>query len=140
MMMSLSSICQTGLTQPNKKKYPAKVIIGKDTVVAITFQQLDSINGTKVKLNGCTELRDSLISKTNLQDKEIEGLNSVISLLEDDVVLADSIITIKDTLITLEQKKVKEKEKIIKKQKVVNKIWKGVTAGLAAIVIFLIVT
>lgn len=59
--MTKLSISQTG--------YPKKVIIGKDTVCAVTVAQLDSINSTYVDLDECRELTDSLNSQIKNQDK-----------------------------------------------------------------------
>ena len=70
--MTKLSISQTG--------YPKKVIIGKDTVCAVTIAQLDTINSTYVDLDECRELTDSLKSEIKNQDtrskKQTEALDN----------------------------------------------------------------
>ena len=43
--------------------YPKKIIIGKDTLTAFTFEQIKQINLVKFNLDECKQIQDSLFKK-----------------------------------------------------------------------------
>lgn len=111
--------------------YPRKIIIGKDTVIAISVQQMKDINIAYLSLQECQDINsqyraylDSANTALSVQDTIIYNLQSKISLYK-------IAVTDRDTVIVRQQQQIASDKKEIKRLKV----HKGILAIVDAILI-----
>lgn len=111
--------------------YPRKVVIGKDTVIAISVQQMKDINIAYLSLQECQDINsqyraylDSANTALSVQDTIIYNLQSKISLYK-------IAVTDRDTVIVRQQQQIASDKKEIKRLKV----HKGILAIVDAILI-----
>lgn len=91
LLMTKLAICQNG--------YPKKVVIGPDTVVAITQDQMKIVNKVHISLQECREINDSLFSTIDsckvlsyLHDSTTHNLQQQLFIKSQAIQERDSII------------------------------------------------
>ena len=134
--MSLSTFSQNGLTS-DTAKYPKMMLMGGDTVVVITPDQVKKVNIVKVERDNFKELADSLESTLDVclendstKTLELESKNKQLvyqdSIIENDSIMVKNLEETRDILeCHLEAEK--EKKKIL-----------GIIAGTEGVVIVIL--
>lgn len=132
LLMNISVYCQSG--------YPKKILLGKDTVIAITPNHLKTINIEHVDYMECAEL---LVLKNAVVDsmtKIIALQDSITNNLQQQISVKDNYISDKNTVIQALYNGTSERDRIIKKvirQNTYYKIGIGVSLFIAAISIII---
>lgn len=132
LLMSISVYCQSG--------YPKKILLDKDTVIAITPAQLKTINIEHINYMECSELLmvknavvDSMTKIMTLQD-------FVTSNLQQQISIKDNYISDKNTVIQALYSGTTERDKMIKKVIRQNTYYKiGIGISLFIVVISIII-
>lgn len=93
-------ICQDG--------YPKKIVIGKDTLCALTIPQVDSVNKEHVKRKECNELKDSLLSQIETYDALVNNQRATLKYQDAELDTKNKIISAKDTIIKSDENKIQE--------------------------------
>lgn len=129
LLMSISVYCQSG--------YPKKILLGKDTVIAITPNHLKTINIEHVDYMECSEL---LVLKNAVVDSMIKIIalqDSVTSNLHQQISVKDNYISDKNTVIKALYNGTTARDKMIKKLQNQNTVLKVVTViGIVSATIF----
>lgn len=93
--------------------YPKKVILGRDTVVALTPKQVDAINKTYISLDECNTLNDSLNSQIDTYDQIVNEKNNQLSILHAQINSLDTINKETNGIVADDEKLIKiQKRKI----------------------------
>lgn len=120
-------------------QYPKKLTLQGDTVIAITPLQAKVALKTKISLDECTELTDSLYRLNNISTLLINNLRFTVDSQEKEKSLLFLSIENRDKEIALRQKQCEDLEKSIKsankKQKLLGG---GIIASVAAVVVLII--
>lgn len=117
-MITNLSFSQTG--------YPKKIIIDKDTIVAITAKQLQVVNSIKVNYDECKEIQDSLYAQISTDSLVITSQFEFIRKLTNEINTQGDIIG------NEKAKNIKTVEQLNKSLKLcrVQKIKTGIIGGL----------
>jgi len=91
-------------------KYPARLFISPDTIIAILPAQLTKINVSFVQLDACNEMRDTLKSIVSKQDFAIKAQQKLITNRDEQLAISVDMIKGQDVII-LDYKKVYTKNK-----------------------------
>ena len=83
--MSISTFCQDN--------YPKVVVLGPDTVVTFSKEQVKSLAITKLERNMYKEMSDSCYSNAEIMKRKIEVQDQIISNFGKQLALSDSIIS-----------------------------------------------
>lgn len=132
LLTSISVYCQSG--------YPKKILLDKDTVIAITPTQLKTINIEHINYMECSEL---LLLKNAVVDsmtKIIALQDSVTSNLQQQISVRDNYISDKNTVIQALYGGTAVRDKMIKKvvrQNTYYKVGIGVSLFIAVISIII---
>lgn len=105
-MIALSSYCQR-----TSSTYPKKVVIGKDTVVAITMAHVDTINIRYIDLRECKELQDSTKKRIGDYEKTHEQSERVIGNLKGMLSTSKAITLEQDMLLGDKERKIRRLKK-----------------------------
>lgn len=119
----------------SQEGYPRKIVIDRDTVCAITFPQVDSVNKTFVDLDECNELKDSLNSQINNYETLVEGQEKVIKSQDKEIAIQKNIVIEKDNIIASDEKLLKKQNRRIGWLKVQRTILAITTLALSVIII-----
>lgn len=129
LLMSISVYCQSG--------YPKKILLDKDTVIAITPTQLKTINIEHINYMECSEL---LLLKNAVVDsmtKIIALQDFVTSNLQQQISVRDNYISDKNTVIQALYGGTAVRDKMIKKLQNQNSVLKVITViGIVSATIF----
>ena len=77
-LIILALLPTTLLSQPSENKYPKRIVLDGDTLIAITPAQEDSINVTYIRKKACEKERQVLKDYANEQDSLLRNAKSVI--------------------------------------------------------------
>ncbi|HNQ21084.1 MAG TPA: hypothetical protein PKI46_08495 [Bacteroidales bacterium] len=131
-MMSNLALSQNG--------YPKKVIVGKDTLAAFTFEQVKQINVVKFNLDECKQIQDSLFKKIELDSTLISTQIALNKSLKSEIGIQKDIIS-NHTLINLELNKTLDKAiKDNKRQRIKVGVLGGTTLVLSVTTLVLLLT
>jgi hypothetical protein len=83
--ISISTFCQDN--------YPKVVVLGPDTVVIFSKEQVKSLAITKLEMNMYKEMSDSCYSNAEIMKRKIEVQDQIISNFGKQLALSDSIIS-----------------------------------------------
>ena len=120
--------------------YPKKIVIGKDTIVAVTQNQVKQLNILHFDYKECNEIKDSLIANTKKDSILIESQKKYSVSLENQLSTQGKIL-LNTTDVNLQlNKDLKEAQKLYNRQKIKTGIVGGMfTVVLGALVTLLIV-
>ena len=120
--------------------YPKKIVIGKDTVIAVTQKQVKQLNILHFDYKECNEIKDSLIANTKKDSILIESQKKYSVSLENQLSTQGKIL-LNTTDVNLQlNKDLKEAQKLYNRQKIKTGIVGGMfTVVLGALVTLLIV-
>ena len=104
-MMSVSTFSQNG--------YPKRIVLGSDTVIAITLQQMDKINDYKIVADGLTEENESLRDVIVDRDNALFQSDSIRTELKGQMLHYKSLVDVKDDEIGLLNENAEDLEEII---------------------------
>lgn len=121
----------------SQEGYPRKIVIDRDTVCAITFPQVDSVNKTFVDLDECNELKDSLYSQIDTYGKLVEGQKQVIISQEKEIDIQKNIVSEKDNIIASDEKLLKKQNRQVQWLKIQRAILSVAVLTLGVTVIIL---
>jgi len=120
--------------------YPKKVIVGKDTLAAFTFEQVKQINVVKFNLDECKQIQDSLFKKIELDSTLISTQIALNKSLKSEIGIQKDIIS-NHTLINLELNKTLDKAiKDNKRQRIKVGVLGGTTLVLSVTTLVLLLT
>ena len=120
--------------------YPKKVIIGKDTLAAFTFQQVKQFNIVKFNLDECKQIQDSLFKKIELDSTLISTQIALNKSLKSEIGIQKNIID-NHSLINLELNKTLDKAiKDNKRQRIKVGVLGGTTLVLSVTTLVLLLT
>jgi len=100
--------------------YPKKIVIGTDTVVALTIAQVREVNQTYVDLDQCKEERDTLKSIVNVHEQKDVVQEQQVKTLQESILLRDSLVQEKEVQIGEYKDLIKKRERKIKVLRVKN--------------------
>lgn len=120
--------------------YPKKIVIGKDTVIAVTQKQVKQLNILHFDYKECNEIKDSLIANTKKDSILIESQKKYSVSLENQLSTQGKIL-LNTTDVNLQlNKDLKDAQKLYNRQKIKTGIVGGMfTVVLGALVTLLIV-
>jgi|688.fasta_scaffold487669_3 hypothetical protein len=120
--------------------YPKKIVIGKDTVIAVTQKQVKQLNILHFDYKECNEIKDSLIANTKKDSILIESQKKYSVSLENQLSTQGKIL-LNTTDVNLQlNKDLKDAQKLYNRQKIKTGIVGGMfTVALGALVTLLIV-
>lgn len=121
----------------SQEGYPRKIVIDRDTVCAITFPQVDSVNKTFVDLDECNELKDSLYSQINTYGKLVEGQKQIIISQGKEIDIQKNIVIEKDNIIASDEKLLKKQNRQVQWLKIQRAILSVAVLTLGVTVIVL---
>lgn len=112
--------------------YPKVIVLGKDTLTAITMDQVDSLNLLYINYDQCSEQLDSLESIKSTQDELISELENETDIQQGKISDLEQLILNQSTIIDSKDLQIQDRDKTIKKMKIKNKILGGVGGTIIA--------
>jgi hypothetical protein len=94
-----------------QSKYPTKLFISQDTVIAILPTQLTKINVAFVQLDGCLEMQDTLKYIVAKQDFAIKAQKKLITNRDEQLVISADMLKGQDNII-LDYKNVYKRDQL----------------------------
>lgn len=129
--MCSSSYSQTG--------YPKIVVVGNDTVVAITKDQMKRANGVQLSLQECTEINDSVMKVVDSCKEAFTIFHDAESKLKDRIAIKDEAIADRDQVIGDAKELVKVQKKEIRRLRTQRTLL-GISSGaLIGTIVYLLI-
>lgn len=133
LLIARSALCQDG----SQQSYPRKIVVGKDTVIALTREQMQVANNLYLHLDECKEVcqqtsdaLDSCKVALSLYDSTDKNLKSQNAILYSAIEERDTVIS-RATVLDRQNRDVIKK---LKNQNILLKV-SGVVAGIAIVLL-----